>query len=990
MKTIHPDIHYAPQPPPLHRVWCAAARPNHNFVAVGSHSGQISMHQLIFSTVHGLYKDRYAFRDSMTDVIVQHLITEQKVRIKCRDYVKKIAVYRNRLAVQLPDRVIVYELSNDDPYDLHYRVREKITGALDCNLLVVTANHVILCLERKLQLYNFRGKREKEWVLESVIRYIKVVGGPRGREGLLVGLKNGLVLRIFVDNPFPTRLVKHTCSIRCLDISASRRKVAVVDENASCLVFSIDSGELLFQEENANSVAWNTELEEMLCFSGNGMLSIKTGTFPLHQQKLQGFVVGFSGSKIFCLHCVAMQTIDVPQSASLYRYLENKNYDKAYRVACLGVTETDWRLLAMTALQGMALVTARKAFVRVHDMRYIELLNSIEQEQKRTQASSDVHSNDTYLAEILAYQGRYQEAAKLYKKCGHVEKAIDMFSDLRQWEQAKLFADGNATVNVKDLIKRQAEWSEEVSDWKAASEMYAAAGDYGKAVQIIGERGWVDDLIEVARTVPVDDIDTLRTCAEYFQDNGHHQFAKEVYLKMDDVQNLMKLHIQLRRWDDAFILAEQNKGKFSDDVFLPYADWLAENDRFDEAQAAYKKAGRPDKSNRMLESLTHSAVVEMRYEDAAFYFWLLSKEYHTGLREEGVRGKRMSGAHGGAGRTAAAHEGGGEHIMTPLYRMLQQKFRHCQLQAELYYAYGYIHQYVHEPFTPLQPEAVFNLSRFLVSGLGRNTPFGISRMNILFALARQSKSLQAFKLARYAFDKLQLLKIPAQWSDELDLSMIDIQSKPFKDREDLLPVCYRCGAVNPLVNSGGDFCTNCKHQFVRSFLSFDVLPLVNFLPPVGCSDEQAERLIIQDPPLAAADLRANVGRDTDAVSISFVSTAEHKNEDGATGDELFSRMLSAPQREGNTRAAEVRATADVLRAVKQRDVFVCKAVSHSGWKFYKNMIPDVDITMCNACNHFFHGEDFEFAVLQHKGCPFCRDNLRFDVEDGHDMHTNNP
>jgi hypothetical protein len=30
----------------------------------------------------------------MTDVIVQHLITEQKVRIKCRDYVKKIAVYR--------------------------------------------------------------------------------------------------------------------------------------------------------------------------------------------------------------------------------------------------------------------------------------------------------------------------------------------------------------------------------------------------------------------------------------------------------------------------------------------------------------------------------------------------------------------------------------------------------------------------------------------------------------------------------------------------------------------------------------------------------------------------------------------------------------------------------------------------------------------------------------------------------------------------------
>ena len=38
------------------------------------------------------------------------------------------------------------------------RVKEKLQEKLDCNLIVVTSLHIILCQEKKLQLYNFSGQ----------------------------------------------------------------------------------------------------------------------------------------------------------------------------------------------------------------------------------------------------------------------------------------------------------------------------------------------------------------------------------------------------------------------------------------------------------------------------------------------------------------------------------------------------------------------------------------------------------------------------------------------------------------------------------------------------------------------------------------------------------------------------------------------------------------------------------------------------------------
>ncbi len=76
-----------------------------------------------------------------------------------------------------------------------------------------------------------------------------------------------------------------------------------------------------------------------------------------------------------------------------------------------------------------------------------------------------------------------------------------MFTDLRQWDDAKKFAQAAEKMNIMDLIRRQAQWAEEARDWKAAAEMYRESGDMVKAVEIFGERGWLEELMELCKVI---------------------------------------------------------------------------------------------------------------------------------------------------------------------------------------------------------------------------------------------------------------------------------------------------------------------------------------------------------------------------------------------------------------------------------------------------------------------------------------------------------
>jgi hypothetical protein len=56
----------------------------------------------------------------------------------------------------------------------------------------------------------------------------------------------------------------------------------------------------------------------------------------------------------------------------------NFHFRDAYRVACLGVTDGDWEALAHAALEGLDFQVARQAFIRIKDLKYLELINEFQ------------------------------------------------------------------------------------------------------------------------------------------------------------------------------------------------------------------------------------------------------------------------------------------------------------------------------------------------------------------------------------------------------------------------------------------------------------------------------------------------------------------------------------------------------------------------------------------------------------------------------------
>ena len=58
-----------------------------------------------------------------------------------------------------------------------------------------------------------------------------------------------------------------------------------------------------------------------------------------------------------------------------------------------------------------------------------------------------------------------------------------------------------------------------------------------------------------------------------------------MYKKVGDFKSVVTLYVEAKDWSEAFTLADKYP-EYREQIYVPYAKWLAESDKFVEAQKA--------------------------------------------------------------------------------------------------------------------------------------------------------------------------------------------------------------------------------------------------------------------------------------------------------------------------------------------------------------------------------------------------------------------
>lgn len=898
-------------------IWSASVSPD-GYLALGLDDGTVHLYSLGLRPVYSQYRTAFALRTELTKVQLRILETDLMEDVEFIKPVQGVSVTETMIAIRFADEVSAYSFENINGH-LELNKFGRFDTNFNCNKFFIFSNNYVFCFDKSIKIYSQNGAFTREFNFSANVNDAAICSTVPGMEGIVAGLEDGQIVQLFVNHRFTHVLVKHDKPIKNIAVSMMRSKISVVDSDRRCCVYDAISAALLYIEEGVDVCAWNELCDDLIAFSDGEKVSVKPYDLQRISVNFKGQLIRFSGLTVYAINGTALSEIDVSLATAVKTLSRALDFGRAYELAAFGSTEDNWNELADAALRAREMNIAVKSAAH---SRNIKLLHFIEQMSHLITDSK--FTQDHLNAEVDAWTGNFDSAARIWTRLGENERAVQMYFDLRQFDKLKKFLAGD---RMKKFAIQQAESFQAMGDLDLAAEMYIVGGEALKSVTLLNEANMIDSLCEVSKKIDPSQTEALQYAADALMKHDMVKEATNLLAQLDDVSSLAKVRVYTKDWNEALSLAKMHPALLPE-VFLPFARHLFEDDQYFESLVSFFIAGRFDEALKSLNVLLDNAIKMRRYEDVSFFLY----------------GRTL-------GLASACEDQEEANLIVESGLQL----------ARAYSAFGRLKEDTTSPFTVRERGMSFYLARYVTAYLNsvRRGEFkqrymhslndelisGISFPEALFALFNESESVGEYRLMKWCAEQLSLFMVPPAVEEAVDYAIL--RTSGMNDDEES-ECCERCGS-RLFASSEGPllWCNECKCPIVFSSYSFKVLPLV----PVkvdGVTEDDAKELLKSDPPIDAqiADI-------SDLIDPSHAIDGEERP------------VLNH----------------DSLRRIDPSIVIMCE------WKKNAKVPPSYilnpsleSIHKCRGCNSIFNDVDFELTFLENGSCPLCKTPLDHEAE----------
>lgn len=217
---------------------------------------------------------------------------------------------------------------------------------------------------------------------------------------------------------------------------------------------------------------------------------------------------------------------------------------------------------------------------------------------------SNFDDKEKQKAEVLAYQGNYDEAEEILRKIERKDLAIAMRLKMGDYTRVLQLTKDNAgydQVNTKAYLLLGHQYMEE-SKWDKAVQFFNKANNYEGLIEAYTRLEDYDSLEKLASDLP-EGSPLLNELGERFQLMGLARSAVKCFEKTGDVKRAIDCAVLLNAWNYAVELAERHNFMQIEGVLQQYAAQLLENKQKLEAAELYRKANHNTDAARILTQI---------------------------------------------------------------------------------------------------------------------------------------------------------------------------------------------------------------------------------------------------------------------------------------------------------------------------------------------------------------------------------------------------